>query len=68
MSLRKEIGTISLHATSRLTIFLLFLGSCIEPYNYEAGADQFQQTIVVEGMITDQPGNRIQGNSHSIAG
>ena len=38
------------------TIFLLFLifDACIEPFNIQL--KDSQQTLVVEGMITDQPG------------
>lgn len=39
---------------SRFILFLVLLGSCVTPYDIKTS--DYQETIVVEGMITDQPG------------
>lgn len=37
-----------------LFVFIVLLGSCVTPYDLKTS--DFQETVVVEGMITDQPG------------
>src|SRR5882762_6495667 len=39
---------------SQIIFCFLFVSSCITPYNEEPSS--FQESIIVQGMITDQPG------------
>jgi hypothetical protein len=42
---------------SKVVFFIFLLNACISPYNMDSGSSQ--RAIVVEGMITDQPGQNL---------
>ncbi|MBI1769464.1 MAG: DUF4249 domain-containing protein [Bacteroidetes bacterium] len=49
---------------SRFIIFFLLLDSCVSPY--DINSSQYHQSIVVEGMITDQPGPHVVKISKAV--
>ncbi|MBS1680215.1 MAG: DUF4249 domain-containing protein [Bacteroidetes bacterium] len=49
---------------SQVFILLLFLGSCVSPY--DINSSEYRETIVIQGMITDQPGPYLVQVSNAI--